>query len=112
MQGGPAVNVLARFRVEGDTGAAIAVEYPGFKDPVPDCAPAGAASLARGLEPMRTDPMVARPCAGQVCVNEWFAGAISTPCAGVPNSGLGRWRGLEAPCNDVRTGNIAMDLKG
>lgn len=51
-------------------------------------------------------------CAGQVFVNEWFAGGISTPFGGVGKSGFGREKGLEALYNYVRTKNIAISLKG
>ncbi|MES0864280.1 aldehyde dehydrogenase family protein [Ruegeria sp. SCPT10] len=50
--------------------------------------------------------------AGQVFVNEWFAGGISTPFGGVGKSGFGREKGLEALYNYVRTKNIAISLKG
>ncbi|NSY39341.1 aldehyde dehydrogenase family protein [Leisingera sp. ANG59] len=49
--------------------------------------------------------------AGQVFVNEWFAGGISTPFGGVGKSGFGREKGLEALFNYVRTKNIAISLK-
>lgn len=49
---------------------------------------------------------------GQVFVNEWFAGGISTPFGGVGKSGFGREKGLEALYNYVRTKNIAISLKG
>ena len=50
--------------------------------------------------------------AGQVFVNEWFAGGIATPFGGVGKSGFGREKGLEALYNYVRTKNIAISLKG
>lgn len=50
--------------------------------------------------------------AGQVFVNEWFAGGISTPFGGVGKSGFGREKGLEALYNYVHTKNIAISLKG
>lgn len=50
--------------------------------------------------------------AGQVFVNEWFAGGIATPFGGVGKSGFGREKGLEAIYNYVRTKNIAISLKG
>ena len=49
--------------------------------------------------------------AGQVFVNEWFAGGISTPFGGVGKSGFGREKGQEALYNYVRTKNIAIRLK-
>ena len=48
--------------------------------------------------------------AGQVFVNEWFAGGISTPFGGVGKSGFGREKGQEALYNYVRTKNIAIRL--
>ena len=48
--------------------------------------------------------------AGQVFVNEWFAGGISTPFGGVRKSGFGREKGQEALYNYVRTKNIAIRL--
>lgn len=50
--------------------------------------------------------------AGQVFVNEWFAGCIATPFGGVGKSGFGREKGVEALFNYVRTKNIAISLKG
>ncbi|MFW8595177.1 aldehyde dehydrogenase family protein [Cribrihabitans neustonicus] len=50
--------------------------------------------------------------AGQVFVNEWFAGGIATPFGGIGKSGFGREKGLEALYNYVRTKNIAISLKG
>lgn len=48
--------------------------------------------------------------AGQVFVNEWFAGGIATPFGGVGRSGYGREKGLEALYNYVRTKNVAIAL--
>ncbi|MFW8634844.1 aldehyde dehydrogenase family protein [Cribrihabitans pelagius] len=50
--------------------------------------------------------------AGQVFVNEWFAGGIATPFGGIGKSGFGREKGLEALYNYVCTKNIAISLKG
>lgn len=49
--------------------------------------------------------------AGQVFVNQWFAGGIGTPFGGVGKSGFGREKGQEALYNYVRTKNIAIRLK-
>lgn len=46
--------------------------------------------------------------AGQVFVNQWYAGGISTPFGGVAKSGYGREKGVEALYNYVRTKNIAI----
>lgn len=60
----------------------------------------------------RTHRIARKLRAGQVFVNEWFAGGISTPFGGVGKSGFGREKGLEALYNYVRTKNIAISLKG
>ncbi|WP_395334684.1 aldehyde dehydrogenase family protein [Novosphingobium sp. BL-8H] len=49
--------------------------------------------------------------AGQVFVNEWFAGGIATPFGGIGKSGFGREKGVEALFNYVRTKNVAISLK-
>ncbi len=50
--------------------------------------------------------------AGQVFVNEWFAGGVETPFGGYGLSGYGREKGREALWNYVQTKNIAIKLKG
>ncbi len=50
--------------------------------------------------------------AGQVFVNEWFAGGVETPFGGYGKSGYGREKGREALWNYVQTKNIAIRLKG
>ncbi|MEC3862095.1 aldehyde dehydrogenase family protein [Mesobacterium sp. TK19101] len=60
----------------------------------------------------RAHRVAAKLRAGQVFVNEWFAGGIATPFGGVGKSGFGREKGLEALYNYVRTKNIAISLKG
>lgn len=59
----------------------------------------------------RAHRIAARLRAGQVFVNEWFAGGIATPFGGVGKSGYGREKGLEALYNYVRTKNVAISLK-
>ena len=49
--------------------------------------------------------------AGQVFVNEWFAGGVETPFGGYGKSGYGREKGREALWNYVQTKNIAIKLK-
>ena len=49
--------------------------------------------------------------AGQVFVNEWFAGGVETPFGGVGKSGYGREKGREALGNYLRTKNIAIALR-
>lgn len=48
--------------------------------------------------------------AGQVFVNEWFAGGVETPFGGTKRSGYGREKGQEALLNYVQTKNVAIRL--
>ena len=48
--------------------------------------------------------------AGQVFVNEWFAGGVETPFGGYGKSGYGREKGREALWNYIQTKNIAIRL--
>jgi aldehyde dehydrogenase (NAD+) len=50
--------------------------------------------------------------AGQVFVNEWYAGGIETPFGGVGMSGFGREKGQEALYSYVRTKNVAIRVAG
>ncbi len=49
--------------------------------------------------------------AGQVFVNEWFAGGVETPFGGYGKSGYGREKGRQALLNYVQTKNIAIAIK-
>ncbi len=49
--------------------------------------------------------------AGQVFINEWFAGGVETPFGGYGKSGYGREKGREALFNYVQTKNVAIALK-
>ena len=49
--------------------------------------------------------------AGQVFVNEWFAGGVETPFGGYGKSGYGREKGREALWNYVQTKNIAIKTR-
>lgn len=49
--------------------------------------------------------------AGQVFVNQWFAGGVETPFGGYGKSGYGREKGREALWNYVQTKNIAIALR-
>ena len=49
--------------------------------------------------------------AGQVFINEWYAGGVETPFGGYGKSGYGREKGREALWNYVQTKNIAMRLR-
>jgi len=53
-----------------------------------------------------------RLIAGQVFVNEWFAGGIETPFGGMKRSGYGREKGQEALLGYTQTKNIAVKLGG
>lgn len=48
--------------------------------------------------------------AGQVFVNQWFAGGVETPFGGYGKSGYGREKGREALMNYVQTKNVAIKL--
>lgn len=50
--------------------------------------------------------------AGQVFINEWYAGGVETPFGGYGKSGYGREKGREALWNYVQTKNIAIKCKG
>ncbi|CAM2811850.1 aldehyde dehydrogenase family protein [Acinetobacter celticus] len=52
-----------------------------------------------------------RLIAGQVFINEWFAGGIETPFGGVGLSGFGREKGQEAIFSYVQTRNIGIRLQ-
>ena len=49
--------------------------------------------------------------AGQIFVNEWYAGGVETPFGGYGKSGYGREKGREALWNYVQTKNVAIKLK-
>jgi acyl-CoA reductase-like NAD-dependent aldehyde dehydrogenase len=46
--------------------------------------------------------------AGQVYVNEWFAGGVETPFGGVKRSGFGREKGQEALANYHQSKNVGV----
>ena len=46
--------------------------------------------------------------AGQIFINEWYAGGVETPFGGFGKSGYGREKGREALWNYVQTKNIAI----
>ncbi|NND83219.1 MAG: aldehyde dehydrogenase family protein [Gammaproteobacteria bacterium] len=48
--------------------------------------------------------------AGQIFVNEWYAGGVETPFGGVKLSGFGREKGQEALYSYVNTKNVAIRL--
>jgi aldehyde dehydrogenase (NAD+) len=49
--------------------------------------------------------------AGQIFVNEWYAGGVETPFGGYGKSGYGREKGREALWNYVQTKNVAIRLR-
>ena len=49
--------------------------------------------------------------AGQVFVNEWYAGGVETPFGGFGKSGYSREKGREALLNYVQTKNVAIKLR-
>lgn len=51
-----------------------------------------------------------RLAAGQVFVNEWYAGGVETPFGGIKRSGFGREKGQEALRNYVQTKNIGIRI--
>ena len=48
--------------------------------------------------------------AGQIFVNEWYAGGVETPFGGYRKSGYGREKGREALMNYVQTKNVAIKI--
>jgi len=54
--------------------------------------------------------VAARLVAGQVYVNQWWAGGIETPFGGMKRSGYGREKGQEALLGYVQTKNIGIKL--
>lgn len=48
--------------------------------------------------------------AGQVYVNEWFAGGVETPFGGYRDSGTGREKGLEALDQFTATKNVCLNI--
>lgn len=51
-----------------------------------------------------------RLVAGQVYVNEWWAGGVETPFGGMKRSGYGREKGQEALLGYVQTKNVGIKL--
>ena len=54
--------------------------------------------------------LATRLMAGQVYVNQWFAGGIETPFGGVRQSGYGREKGQEAVHSYIRTKNVGVRI--
>ncbi len=46
--------------------------------------------------------------AGQVYVNEWYAGGVETPFGGMKKSGFGREKGQEALANYYQSKNVGI----
>ena len=49
--------------------------------------------------------------AGQIYVNEWWAGGHETPFGGFKKSGFGREKGIEGMLNYVQTKNIGIKIR-
>jgi aldehyde dehydrogenase (NAD+) len=58
----------------------------------------------------RAHSIARRLVAGQVYINQWFAGGIETPFGGVRNSGYGREKGQEAVLSYIRTKNVGVRI--
>jgi len=54
--------------------------------------------------------VASRVRAGQIFVNEWYAGGVETPFGGYKKSGYGREKGREALMNYVQTKNIGIRI--
>lgn len=48
--------------------------------------------------------------AGQIYINEWFAGGVETPFGGFKDSGFGREKGLEAIESYTQTKNVCANI--
>lgn len=59
----------------------------------------------------RATKAAAKMRAGQIFVNEWYAGGVETPFGGYGKSGYGREKGREALWNYVQTKNVAIKLR-
>ena len=75
-----------------------------------DKIPEAPAAIVFGAGINQTLRIANRLRAGQVFINEWFAGGIETPFGGVGLSGFGREKGQEAIYSYVQTRNIAIRL--
>lgn len=49
--------------------------------------------------------------AGQIYINEWFAGGVETPFGGYKQSGFGREKGLEAIDSYTQTKNVCANIE-
>jgi acyl-CoA reductase-like NAD-dependent aldehyde dehydrogenase len=48
--------------------------------------------------------------AGQIFINQYFAGGVETPFGGTKNSGFGREKGLEALRNYIRVKTVTAKI--
>ncbi|WP_169568610.1 aldehyde dehydrogenase family protein [Sneathiella limimaris] len=94
---GPVLSVLAYDDVEEAIELANGTDY-GL------CA--GIYTKNLGLAHWAADRLIA----GQVFINEWFAGGIETPFGGMKRSGYGREKGQEALLNYVQTKNVGIRI--
>lgn len=95
---GPVLSVLSFERDEQALAMANATPY-GLVAGVFTADLDRATRAARGLR------------AGQVFVNEWYAGGVETPFGGYGQSGYGREKGREALWNYVQTKNVAIRVR-
>jgi len=108
-------DVTPRMRVANDEIFGPAIALMSFREPAEAIALAngteyGLVAGVFGKDLDRTLDTARQLEAGQVFVNEWFAGGVETPFGGTGQSGYGREKGLEALDNHLRTRNIAVRL--
>ena len=101
---------IAREEVFGPVLAVIPFETPDEAVKIANGTDFGlcAGVYTRDLE--RAHWTADRLSAGQIFVNEWFAGGVETPFGGTKRSGYGREKGQEALLNYVQTKNVAIRL--
>ena len=80
------------------------MENPGTGEPLAEIALADAADIDAAHRAAH------RIRAGQIFINEWYAGGVETPFGGYGKSGYGREKGREALLNYVQTKNIAIKM--
>ena len=91
-------------------GPVVSVLKTGSEDEAIDIANSTEYGLVGGIFTADIDAAhraARRICAGQIFINEWYAGGVETPFGGYGKSGYGREKGREALWNYVQTKNIA-----
>ena len=94
-------NVLDGGWADGGVGRPDVIN-PGTGEKLAEQALADAADVGRAVQKIR---------AGQVFINEWFAGGVETPFGGVAKPGYGRGKGCEALLNHVQTKTVAIAIR-